>query len=163
VGQECIADPNGTFCDCTAALFIDESRSDYVFFNSFTFAAVDCLTPLTRFYGNYRLGAVVGDPGEGEEDPGTRRYLGTIMLTLSDSALGDFTISFLDDPFLGPGAWQEGSTSLPVDISSSLTVHAVRSIPVPTVSGWGLFVLALILLVTAKVYFGRCGAAKSAA
>jgi hypothetical protein len=85
------------------------------------------------------------------------------MLTLSDSALGDFTISFLDDPFLGPVALQEDSTSLPVDISSNLTVHAVRFIPVATVSGWGLLVLALILLVTAKVYFGRCGAAKSAA
>jgi hypothetical protein len=152
-GQVCEADPAGTACDCYASMFIDRDRADYIFPDGEDVVGVDCRSPFARA-GNYRLLSEVCLL-EGEPDPGSPRYLGTITFTVSDDASGDFFIRFLQDPDY-TRADSPGCIEIPTDKTSTITVHTDPQLAsIPAVSEWGLLILGLLLLVGAKIRFRR--------
>lgn len=135
--------------DPSLGAFVDTSRSDYVFFGSPQFGpAIDFSTL------NYRFGSGVFD-SENARVFTSRSYLGTLVLRVLPDAAGRAVI-----PLGSRSALVEppNSPMEPLD-TEGLTIEIVEPPPppetIPTTSTWGVTVLALTLLVGAKVYFGR--------
>ena len=72
------------FCDFRSTLYVDGSRSDYVFFllNSIYDSSSTLLA----------VGGVLLSSGEAVVDPGVPKYVGTLILDASSDALGSFTV-----------------------------------------------------------------------
>ncbi len=75
-------------CSTNGALFIDESRTDYVFFGIPTTSAAAHIQP------DPSLTAITINAAEAVTDTGILRYAGTIVLDVSGDAAGTFTIGF---------------------------------------------------------------------
>ena len=76
------------FCDIpddrAGGLFIGAARPDYVFFDLGQFAATD--------FSNCRFAATIFDPNDGPVYTSLPKYVGTLILTVSDDASGVFTV-----------------------------------------------------------------------
>ena len=117
---ECVADPDGDACDCYAAAFIDESRTDYVFYQQATFALSNCQqTP--ALLGYVGVGSVLYSGGL--EDPGPAKYIGTLIFEVSEDACGDFTLEIAEG--IGFTVVQDVNSIPiePLDITSTVLVH----------------------------------------
>ncbi len=113
---------DGNLCHCWSSLYIEPpgSRPDHVFFGQDAILAVDC-TSMLALAGNYGFGGIAfGIPGI--PDPGTRTYMGTMLLTVSGNASGGFTLGLLqnaDQTFVA----DENDYLIPLDWSTTLTLH----------------------------------------
>ena len=133
--------------DPSAGAFIDESHPNYVFKGALgTITATQLATPNYRWAAGVVLGPVA--------PPVTPRYFATLILEVSGDASGTFTVEMQPPP-------QTAMTSNLGPFVSPLTVTPAQITVVgtpdgiPTVSEWGLIVMALLLLGGAKVYFNR--------
>lgn len=79
----------GGFCEPG---FIFGGRTDYIFLPTAHLAAVD-LTAL-----NYRFASTLLDPNDAVEDPGSPRYLGTLVLDVSSDAVGRYEVGLFPSP-----------------------------------------------------------------
>lgn len=70
--------------DPAQGAFIDETRTDFVFFDKPTFGGVDVI--------NYRYGQTLAQPADCLMYDGSPRYFGTLILKADNEALGVFTI-----------------------------------------------------------------------
>lgn len=151
--------------------FIDESRSDFVFYGLPTINAVDLLS--------YRFGCTSLDPNQYPIYAPPPKYAGTLILNVSSDADGTFVMGFEDnydetflrDPFfkfivplvlvparitIQPPTCGNGECELGEDEASCPGDCAGTPVEgVPTLSTWGVVVLMTLLLVVGKIYFGR--------
>ena len=73
----------------SAGAFITKERPDFLFFNRTTFCHV-----WNDYPESYQYGGLVIFQEECSGDPGTRAYLGTLELEISETAAGTFTMCF---------------------------------------------------------------------
>lgn len=100
---ECLSDG---YCEPAAALAIDESHLLFVFAGKATVSLSDP--------SRNRLGSTVFFAAEAPIDPGSSRYVGTVILDVSPDALGTFTIPFNPlDTFLRDNSDMPGSINIP--------------------------------------------------
>ena len=148
------AGPNN---DPTLGALIESSRTDYVFFNKPQFSGID-LSTLKYRYGAFLLNTFDAPLYT------VPRYFATLILTVSDDATGTFTV--------GPSAQCctemrdiNSDKILPLEIEP-VTINVVTPDDpdcegdpdcgvIPTVSEWGVAIMALLLLIGGKVYFAR--------
>lgn len=161
IGSTC----NGPDHDPELGAFIDTTHPGYVFNGLQVLTAMDHLC--------YRYLSIVTNAAQSAEFTPPPKYVGSLVLVVSDDAEGTFTIGFEEDqclfaygpeesvvpstfspgvirivhPVCGNGACEpsEGETNCPTDCGGSI----------PTVSVWGMLVMALTLAVGAKVCFDR--------
>lgn len=152
--------------------FLDTSRPDYIFLGLQTVHGLDRIC--------YRYGGGLLISGSEVEYAGLPKYVGTLILNVSDDADGTFTVGvvpdetfFVDEP---------PSEAIPLNSTPALVrlVHPVCGndtcelgeselncpadcdIGVPTVSTWGLIIMTLTLAVVGNVYFGRLSKSRGA-
>ena len=147
------AGPNN---DPTLGAFIDSSRSDYVFFNK------PELTGINYAILMYPHGALVINVFDAPVYT-VPRYFSTLILTVSNDASGTFAV--------GPSTVGTVMDDINVDEILPLefepvTINVVAPDDpdcegdpdcgeIPTVSEWGVAIMALLLLIGGKVYFTR--------
>ena len=122
---------------------IDEFRSDYIFSGagSQTATAVDAGAPA-------RLAAGVADATADAVAVSSPVYLGEITYQFSSNAAGTFHIGVID-PGVDQGHSQTliaDESSTPVAFGADGVVINITGTNIPTVSEWGLIVLALLIL-----------------
>jgi predicted outer membrane repeat protein len=114
--DECIAESlceADGFCDWLAPIAIDEGHPEYVFSGLATVSLGDP--------NGIRVGSVIFDEGDSIRDPGVWKYAGTLILDVSEDAVGTFIVGFSrDDCFFGddtiPGFIFEPHSLLPARI-----------------------------------------------
>ena len=147
------AGPNN---DPSLGAFIESSRTDYVFFNKPQFSGVDFVTL------SYRYGALLLNNFDAPLNT-VPRYFATLILTVSNDANGTFIV--------GPRAFVSQMRDVGTDLIVPLELEPVTINVVafddpdcegdpdcgviPTVSEWGVAIMALLLLIGGKVYFAR--------
>ncbi len=123
---------------------IDKGRADYIFFGQLQLNAVDVST-LNYRYASMLMGAPVVSPG-------TDSYLGTLVLYVPDDAKGTFEIGFLAPP---DSALLDGYGQFIPLLGFVPGKITVEEWAVPAVSAWGVVIIALLVAVFGKAYFGR--------
>jgi hypothetical protein len=117
---DCVADPGGSACDCFASAFIDESRADYVFYQQAWFGNSNCKQQNAAL-GYIGVGAVRYSGGQ--EDTGVAKYIGTLILKVSDDACGDFTLGIAEGIEYTFARDPDSIPIEPIDTSSTVLVH----------------------------------------
>lgn len=95
--------------------------------------------------------SIFSDPAR---DDGTKHYMATLALDVSANASGTFTVG----PYGGPNTFMKDRNSLDIPFTvepALITIGKPPTAEIPTVSEWGIAIIALLLLVGAKVYFNR--------
>jgi len=127
---------------------IDTAKPDYVFGGLGAVAVVRNDYTIQFVYG----ATMPSDPVV--EDLGFPYYVGTLMLGVSDDALGMFVIG-IDESEGSPESRSYVELDEPGNVFFAggvpLSINVVTVDPIPTVSGWGLAILALAMLTGAKV------------
>jgi len=77
--------PDCVYNDCCSPFYIEQTRPDYLGAGTQHVAATDP--------SSSRIGIAV-DPGFELQDPGTRRYVGSLVLDVPQDAIGEFTLMF---------------------------------------------------------------------
>jgi len=133
-----------------APAFIDITRADYVFDGVANLDGTDVSVP------HFRWGATILPPaGAPVADPGVSRYGGTLVVDVPAGAAGTYTIGF--DPEVNTSFFvDENNQFIDLDlVPATITIGVPPSGDIPTVSEWGLAIMAVLLLIGAKVYFTR--------
>ncbi|UCC30871.1 MAG: IPTL-CTERM sorting domain-containing protein [Phycisphaerales bacterium] len=143
---------------CPDGLTVDESRGDFIFSGLDTVYlepdCPDCGVIVPHCEG---LRVAAARVAGGVDTGATRAYLGTFTLDMSADATPGSRFDISIAPF--PASIVTGSDyeSMPLSIGPSCTLTDDGGGVIPTVSEWGLIVLALLLLTGMKVWFGRHG------
>ena len=124
---EAICDPVSNTCSSDAAVYIDQSNSDFIFLTTASIAVVCSVIP------DYEAGAVILTwPGALEFDPDTGAsspyYVGTLLLQATADATGTFLIDLrqVPAPHGGPGDTfliDDTGAKLPTPIVEWLTIN----------------------------------------
>jgi hypothetical protein len=143
---------------CPDGLTVDESRPDFIFSGLDTvYLDPDCLDcgVIVPHCERRQVAAarVTGGADTGE----TPAYLATFTLEMSADATPGSRYEISIVPF--PASVVTGSdyVAIPFLIGPSCILMDDGEDSIPTVSGWGLIVLALLLLTGIKIKFGRRG------
>ncbi len=143
---------------CPDGVTVDEGRPDYIFSGLDTVYLEpdcwDCGVIVPQCEGMRVAAARVSG---GVDTGATRAYLGTFTLDVSEDATPGSAYKISIVPF--PASVVTGSDygPIPFSISPSQILTDDDQDRIPTVSGWGLIVLALLLLTGLKIKFGRRG------
>ncbi len=81
-------------------------------------------------------------------DDGSVKYIGTLVLDIPPDAVGSFTVGFLGEPDTVMKGASEQLTLLP----ATITIHAP---PIPTLSQWGLAIMALLTTALGSIIVAR--------
>ena len=140
----------GTLIPIESGTEIDFTRTDYVFFGLQGFPAC-ALIPCTCVLLPCPPVEITTAACEGNAfqssvpDPGIPKYLATYRLQVPADAVGTFTVGLNLEPGISVAIDGSGEVIEPVNvIPAVITVDPLFGIP--TVSDWGLIVLALLLL-----------------
>jgi len=107
---------NAGVCDDNGAFFLDENRSDYVFFGIDTIYAANLINP------NPILGVTLPNALDAVADDGTSKYGGTVVLDVSEGASGTFTVGFATDQSFT--FWVSGNNEvIPLDILTPAVIE----------------------------------------
>ncbi|MGB0716139.1 MAG: hypothetical protein ACPGXK_09690 [Phycisphaerae bacterium] len=106
---------NDGFCACVEAFQIDDSRSDWVFFNRVTIDSGSCSSADTVAFGSLIFGA-------GVIDSGATFYLGSFSLQIPEGAGGTYTLAFDLDEALPTTLLDSVGSALGVDASATLSI-----------------------------------------
>ncbi len=136
--------------DPKAGLFIDDTRTDYVFFG---------LPDVAGFNVNYLRYSFGAATFQSTAVPFIKpRYAGSLILEILAEIGAEITIPLHETKL---GIAFRGTFAGPID-RETLTIEVVEQPQpaerIPATSTWGLVALSLVLLTGAKVYFGRCAA-----
>jgi len=135
--------------DC-ATIMIDTQRGDYIGFPGAETEAGLC--DQDPFWAGY---LVFHPGGESELLPPAPDglYFGELCYDVSPGASGDF--DFLHQEFFDPPAiFDEFGSPVPDAVFDGLTIHVVPP-GIPTLTHWGLLVMALLGLIAGTVAFAR--------
>ncbi len=141
---------------CPDGVTVDETRPDYIFSGLDTVYLTpdcpDCGVVVPQCEG---MRVAVARVTGGVDTGATRSYLGTFTLDVSEDATPGSAYKISIVPF--PASVVTGSDygSIPFSISPSQILTDDDQDSIPTVSEWGLIVLALLLLTGLKIKFGR--------
>ena len=128
------------------ALFVDEERPDFVFFDLNPFVGINVMAlRLTAFliYG----GVSVSEP----------KYCGTCILRASQDTEGDFQVNLVTPGPSGGGTYLRGPGGPGDAIPATLDSAIVHVIPfdLPATSEWGVIAAVLLLANGIGIKFGR--------
>ena len=169
--------------DPAQGVFINPNRADWVFFDSSSGSPFPGFSTVDFAGVNFRYGAIVFPSIHAQVYAPPSKYCGTLKLEVSDNASGTFSFEVLGpsttltdtklDPIepltllgltieidpCGNGAIDAGEACDGEDLGvcPGACADDCKCLPegIPSVSAWGLVVLALVLLVAGRVYFGR--------
>lgn len=103
-------------CACVETFRIDDTRSDWVFFNRVTIDSGSCASEEVLAFGSLIF-------GNGVIDSGARFYLGEIWIEIPEGAGGDYELFFDLDENLPTTILDANNTGLPLDASATVTVR----------------------------------------
>ncbi len=114
---------DGDLCSCYGSAYVEapSSRPDHVFADREAIVAADC-TSSWGLEGSYALAGTLFHPLSGVPDQGIPKHMGTLLLTVSEDAGGDFTLRLLQIPY---EVFLEDVDylNLPLDRSATLTLR----------------------------------------
>lgn len=137
-------------------IFIDDLRADWVLFPCNSSRAPCWAIVLLDVSARIRYGGVLFERSDSTTYGPPEKYCGTMKLVVSSNASGAFRFDIRPAP--NSGLFDDGPSRNAIEPLNriGLTIDVIEPpVGIPTVSGWGVCILALVLLTIGKTYFGR--------